>query len=234
MSNFVSAIIVAAGNSTRMGTESSKQFIPLLGNIAIAYTLNAFQKSELINEIVVVSREEDMSAIRDLAAFSGIEKLTQVVKGGSSRAESVKNGIGAVSSQSKYVAIHDGARPLISVEEINAVVKTAFDTDAATLGTAVTDTIKVVDEENQVVSTPVRSMLRAVQTPQVFNKEMYEFALEKAGDDLAGFTDDCSLIESIGVSITVVEGSAENIKLTTPGDVAVAEKILENRNQEES
>ncbi|MEE0957629.1 MAG: 2-C-methyl-D-erythritol 4-phosphate cytidylyltransferase [Ruminococcus sp.] len=234
MSNYVSAIIVAAGNSTRMGTEQSKQFIPLLGKPAIAYTLRAFQNSALINEIIVVCRDEDLVTLRDIAAQNGIEKLAQIVKGGDSRAESVKNGVKAVSAQAKYLAIHDGARPLISVEEINSVVEAAFENDAATLGTDVTDTIKVVDDDNQVVSTPDRSTLRAVQTPQVFDKEMYEFALDKAGDSLDGFTDDCSLIESIGVSIEVVKGSAENIKLTTPFDVMIAESILKNRKQEQS
>ena len=233
MSNLVSAIIVAAGSSTRMGTGDSKQFIPLFGKPAIEYTLRAFQDSEAVSEIIVVCREQDSLRIRELADKIGITKLSQLVKGGESRAQSVQNGISAVSAEAKYLAIHDGARPLISSEEINRVLGRAFETGAATLGTPVTDTIKVVNDDNLIVSTPVRSTLRAVQTPQVFDREMYEFALDKAGDELDSFTDDCSLIENLGVEIEVVEGSAENIKLTTPIDIIIAEAILNRRKQEQ-
>ena len=231
MSKFVSAVIVAAGSSTRMGTADSKQFIPLLGKPVIEYTLNAFQQSGLVSEIIVVCREQDYERIKSLAEESSITKLTSLVAGGDSRAESVKNGIKAVSTNAEYLAIHDGARPLISTKEINSVIEKAFETDAATLGTTVTDTIKVVDSENVIVSTPSRSTLRAVQTPQVFDREMYEFALDKAGDDLDSFTDDCSLIENLGVEIQIVQGSTENIKLTTPMDIIIAESILSRRSK---
>lgn len=234
MSTFVSAVIVAAGSSTRMGSDVSKQLIPLLGLPTIAYTLRAFESSKVISEIVVVCREEDFAAIRKIAEQNAVSKLSTLVAGGASRAESVKNGVAAVNSQAKYLAIHDGARPLISVEEINAVVEAAFDTEAATLGTFVTDTIKVVDDDRRIVSTPPRSSLRAVQTPQVFDREMYEFALEKAGNKLDSFTDDCALIENLGMQIEVVDGSAENIKLTTPTDVLIAESILRKREQAQS
>ena len=225
MSTFVSAVIVAAGSSTRMGSDVSKQLIPLLGQPAIAYTLRAFESSKVISEIVVVCREEDFAAIRNIAEQNAVSKLSTLVAGGASRAESVKNGVAAVNSQAKYLAIHDGARPLISVEEINAVVEAAFDTEAATLGTFVTDTIKVVDDDRRIVSTPPRSSLRAVQTPQVFDREMYK---------LDSFTDDCALIENLGMQIEVVDGSAENIKLTTPTDVLIAESILRKREQAQS
>ncbi|HCA04526.1 MAG TPA: 2-C-methyl-D-erythritol 4-phosphate cytidylyltransferase [Ruminococcaceae bacterium] len=231
MSKFVSAVIVAAGSSTRMGTADSKQFIPLLGKPVIEYTLNAFQQSGLVSEIIVVCREQDYERIKSLAEESSITKLTSLVAGGDSRAESVKNGIKAVSTNAEYLAIHDGARPLISTKEINSVIEKAFETDAATLGTTVTDTIKVVDSENVIVSTPSRSTLRAVQTPQVFDREIYEFALDKAGDDLDSFTDDCSLIENLGVEIQIVQGSTENIKLTTPMDIIIAESILSRRSK---
>ena len=134
MSNLVSAIIVAAGSSTRMGTGDSKQFIPLFGKPAIEYTLRAFQDSKTVSEIIVVCREQDSLRIRELADKIGITKLSQLVKGGESRAQSVQNGISAVSAEAKYLAIHDGARPLISSEEINRVLERAFETGAATLG----------------------------------------------------------------------------------------------------
>lgn len=229
MSIFVSAIIVAAGGSVRMGIADSKQFIPLLGRPAIEYTLRAFQKCHLIKEIVVVCREQDKERIRLIADENSFTKVNSLVEGGASRAESVRNGIKTASGEAKYFAIHDGARPLITVEEIERVVESAFETGAATLGVPVKDTIKIVDGYNKIESTPLRSQLRAVHTPQVFERELYQFALENAGDNMINFTDDCSLIEHMGGEVEVVKGSEENIKLTTPIDVVIAESILRER-----
>lgn len=129
----------------------------------------AFQKCHLIKEIVIVCREQDNDRINKIIELNGFSKVSKLVKGGDSRADSVRNGIGACSENAKYYAIHDGARPLITVEEIERVVEAAFDTGAATLGTSVKDTIKVVDGFNNIESTPIRSQLRAVQTPQVLS-----------------------------------------------------------------
>lgn len=232
MSAFVSAVIVAAGGSVRMGIADSKQFIPLLSRPAIEYTLKAFQNCYLIKEIVVVCREQDTERINKIVELNGFDKVSHLVRGGESRADSVRNGIGACSESAKYYAIHDGARPLITVDEIERVVEAAFDTGAATLGTSVKDTIKIVDGFNNIESTPIRSQLRAVQTPQVFERDLYRFALENAGDNLINFTDDCSLIENMGGEVVVVKGSEENIKLTTPIDIVIAESILKSRNQD--
>lgn len=229
MSAYVSAVIVAAGGSVRMGIADSKQFIPLLNKPAIEYTLKAFQKCYLIKEIVVVCREQDVERINALVNENGFTKVSNVVLGGSSRSQSVRNGIKAASEKAKYFAIHDGARPLITVDEIERVVEAAFETGAATLGTSVTDTIKIVDGFNKIESTPLRSQLRAVQTPQVFERDLYMFALENAGENSLEFTDDCALIENMGGEVLVVKGSEENIKLTTPVDVILAESILKNR-----
>ncbi len=207
MSAFVSAIIVAAGGSTRMGTADSKQFVPLLGQPAILYTLRAFQACALISEVVVVCRAQDMARIEALARENGISKLTAVTEGGDCRAASVQNGILAVSAQAQYFAIHDGARPLITPEEITAVTEAAFETGAATLGTAVTDTIKIADENNVILQTLTDA------------------------EDLSIVTDDCSLIENMGGEVQIVEGSRENIKLTTPVDVVLAESILSRRGE---
>lgn len=232
MSAYVSAIIVAAGGSVRMGIADSKQFIQLLSHPAIEYTLKAFQKSSYIKEIVVVCREQDKGRIQKIVDENGFSKVTELVEGGACRAESVRNGIKRVNPKCKYFAIHDGARPLITTEEIQRVVEAAFETGAATLGTSVTDTIKIVDGFNKIESTPLRSQLRAVQTPQVFGRELYEFALENAGDNVVNFTDDCSLIENMGGEVEVVKGSKENIKLTTPFDVIIAESILKSRGKD--
>ena len=229
MNHFVSAIIVAAGGSVRMGIADSKQFISLLGKPAIAYTLRAFQQCQYIREIIIVCREQDGERVRSIVADNGFTKVAAIVSGGAGRAESVRNGIAAANEQAAYFAVHDGARPLITVEEIERVTEAAFETGAATLGTAVSDTIKIVNDDNIIESTPSRAQLRAVQTPQVFEKELYTFALENAGDELVGFTDDCSLIENMGGEVAVVNGSKENIKLTTPVDVVIAESILANR-----
>ena len=231
MSAFVSAVIVAAGGSVRMGSGDSKQFLPLLGNPAIFYTLGAFQRCDMIDEIVVVCRAQDISRIEALCRGSGFDKVSAVVEGGSCRGESVRNGVSAVSEKAAYFAIHDGARPLITEEDISAVVNAALETGAATLGTAVTDTIKIADANNVITGTPDRSTLRAVQTPQVFERELYSFALSEAEDALDSVTDDCSLIEKMGGEVTIVEGSRENIKLTTPIDLVIAESILSKREE---
>lgn len=229
MSAYVSAVIVAAGGSVRMGIADSKQFIPLLDKPAIEYTLKAFQKCYLIKEIIIVCREQDVDRINKLVNQNGFTKVSKVVLGGSSRSASVRNGIKSANEKAKYFAIHDGARPLITVDEIERVVEAAFETGAATLGTSVTDTIKIVDGFNKIESTPLRSQLRAVQTPQVFERDLYMFALENAGENSLEFTDDCALIENMGGEVLVVKGSEENIKLTTPVDVILAESILKNR-----
>lgn len=228
MENFVTAIIVAAGNSTRMGLNMSKQFIPLLGEPAIKYTLESFEKSYIINSVVVVCRPQDKIAL-NAVINNKFQKVNAIVYGGSSRDESVCNGIKASDERTTHFAIHDGARPLVEQEDIVKVVKAAFETKAATLGTYVTDTIKVVDDENKILSTPLRSKLRAVQTPQVFEKNLYLNALEKARENKVNFTDDCQLIESIGEKVSVVIGSTSNIKLTTQDDILMAESILKGK-----
>ena len=150
MSAYVSAIIVAAGGSVRMGIADSKQFIPLLSRPAIEYTLKAFQNCYLVKEIIVVCREQDKQRIQSIVNENGFSKVSNLVLGGASRAESVRNGVEAANKNAKYYAIHDGARPLITVEEIQRVVDAAFETGAATLGTSVTDTIKIVDGFNKI------------------------------------------------------------------------------------
>lgn len=228
MSAFVSAVIVAAGGSVRMGTGESKQFLPLLGKPAIEYTLRAFESCDLINEVVVVCRAQDIERIRALVRDCGFSKAATVLAGGATRAQSVLRGAAAVSPSAQYLAIHDGARPLIAVDDITRVVEAAFETGAATLGTSVTDTIKTVDEGNVITDTPPRDRLRAVQTPQVFERELYLFAAEQAGEKLDGFTDDCALIENMGGEVTVVDGKKSNIKLTTPIDLIIAERLLQS------
>ena len=231
---FVTAIIVAAGNSTRMGGKISKQFIEIMRKTVIEHTLFAFEDCDLIDEIVVVSREQDMEKIKSVAKKNRFNKVKNVVVGGKTRGESVASGIKAADEKTSFFAIHDGARPLILKEDIENVVKKAFEVKSAALGVAVKDTIKVADENNLVVSTPDRSSLRAIQTPQVFEKTLYLSALEKAEREKKDFTDDCQLIENAGGRVYVVSGSESNIKITTPYDLIAAEGILKCRQKGES
>ncbi len=227
MGYFTSAIIAASGNSTRMGMTISKQLIKLNGKPTLWHTLSAFENCDVIDEIVVVCRECDMDSIKLIA--QEFKKVTAVVTGGDTRAESVKNGVNATSENAQYFAIHDGARPLINPNDIKRVVERAYITNAATLGTPVTDTIKVVNSCDIITDTPVRDTLRAVQTPQVFERELYLRAIDNAVERNLSVTDDCSMVEALGESVEIVLGSSENIKLTTQTDIIFAEAILSSR-----
>lgn len=224
---YVTAVVVAAGNSTRMGSAVSKQFIPLLGKPVIGYTLRAFEDADCISEVVVVCRESDMPQIKEIAKAENCTKVKAFAVGGDTRSESVCAGISLASEETTHFAIHDGARPLVLCDDISKVVAEATECDAAALAVPVTDTIKVVDESGFIVSTPMRSTLRAAQTPQVFSKSLYMKALEfTKGED---FTDDCALVETVGAKVKIVVGAYTNIKVTTPQDIPLAEGILKER-----
>lgn len=225
----VSAVLVCAGNSTRMGLQKSKQFIDLFEKPAVYYTLTAFQQSDIIKEVVIVCRECDKAEFENISAKYNFTKITAIVNGGETRSESVKNGICATDENATHVAIHDGARCLITTEEIDKVVLMGITTGAATLGVPVKDTIKVINDDNTIKNTPERSTLRAVQTPQVFDKSTYLKFLDMAQSDAVDFTDDCKLFEYCGHTVTMVDGLYTNIKLTTQDDILLAKGILESR-----
>lgn len=226
-----SAIIVAAGSSTRMGKLISKQLIKLNGTEVIVHTLKAFQQSNAIDEIVVVCREQDIDTIKSLAEQNSITKTTGFTAGGATRQESVKNGVALVNPSAEYIAIHDGARPLISSQDIDNVVKNATVYKSSALGVFVKDTIKVVDENNFITATPDRSSLIAIYTPQVFKLDLYKQAMQKAEKENKDYTDDCQLVEALGEKVYVTSGSATNIKLTTPEDIIIAESFLKSRGE---
>lgn len=223
------AIVVAAGSSTRMALGFSKQFVPLCGVPAIVRTLSAFDAAELIQCTVVVCRGEDMARIKDEIQKYKIRKVTAVVQGGITRQQSVAAGIAAAPENAAYFAIHDGARALITTEEINASVEDAFQCGASALAVPVKDTIKIAGKNNYVVSTPERSTLWAVQTPQVFERRLYRKAMEQASLDGGDYTDDCQLVEHIGVKVHLCMGTYSNSKLTTVEDVEIAEAVLKSR-----
>lgn len=228
---FVTAVVVAAGNSTRMSCYVSKQLIPLLGAPAISYTLKAFENAHTIDEVVIVCRKVDMSELKAIVSEYGFSKVKAFTVGGSERSDSVKNGVEAASDCATHFAIHDGARALITAHDIDKVVSEAFVCGAATLGAPVTDTIKVVDKNGNIISTPDRASLMAVQTPQVFERNIYLKALENAKGK--GFTDDCGMVEEIGVYPKIIMGDHHNLKLTTQADIPMAETILKKRQESE-
>lgn len=224
---FVSAVIVSAGNSSRMGG-INKQFLEIGNMSVIARSIKAFQDCSLIDEIVVVTRATDIQAIKETVENYGFSKVSAVVEGGETRQLSVYNGVCACSESSDFVAIHDGARPLVTEKVIKDTLSVAIDCGAATTGVKVKDTLKVVNELNAIVSTPDRSVMRAVQTPQIFSKRLYLKAVENVPNSKE-FTDDCMLIEANGGTVKFVDGDYGNIKITTPEDITLAESYLARR-----
>lgn len=225
-SAFVSAIIVAAGQSRRMGGETSKQFLLIDGVPVIVRTLKAFELADSICEVVIAARQEDLPQMYALIQDYEITKVKQIVTGGETRQESVFRAIGQADAQADFFAIHDGARPLIRPQEIDLVVGAAVEHGAAALGIPVKDTVKRIDEDGKILETPERSTLWAVQTPQVFSRALYLRAADQAGEEAAHLTDDCQLVERLGEPVFLVRGAYSNLKITTPEDVFSAEGIL--------
>lgn len=220
---YTGAVIVAAGSAARMGG-IDKVMAPLQGEPMIVKTVRAFQECDAIREIVVVTREDLL--VRVMGLCHGFDKLTMVVVGGESRQESVENGLRALSDKVELVAVHDGARPLISWQVIDRTVRAANTYYAAAPAIPVKDTIKVVIG-GVVKQTPVRRQLQAVQTPQVFDIDLLKGALKQAKEDGVELTDDCSAVERLGMSVKIVEGDERNLKITTPLDLKIAELFLE-------
>ena len=217
------AVIVAAGSASRMGG-IDKVMAPLKGEPMILHTVRAFQECDAIAEIVVVTRPDLILPITKLT--NEFDKVTAVVSGGASRQESVAMGMNALSDKCELAAIQDGARPLVTWQLIDRVVRAAHAYHAAIPVIPVKDTIKVCNSA-LVVSTPDRSTLRAVQTPQVFDFDLLRGALKKAAEDGAEVTDDCSAVERLGMSVKTVDGDERNLKVTTPFDLKIAELLME-------
>lgn len=228
---FTAAVIVAAGSSQRMGGED-KQLIELCGVPVLARSMTAFQKCPVIAEIVVVTKASSIETVRRMAAEYGIDKLTAVVEGGASRAESVRNGVAAVSAGVEFVAIHDGARPLVTPEDIARCAADAFRCGGAVLAVPVTDTVKYGRKNGFVEYTPAREKLFAAQTPQIFDLEIYRAAMERAFRELSDWTDDSRVFENDGRRVFLTPGSRRNIKITSPEDVLVAEAFLKGGAEE--
>ena len=227
-----SAIIVASGNSTRMGEGVSKQMIMLDNIPVVARTIMAFDACECIDEIVVVAKQEEFYLYKEFQKLYGFKKFVRLVSGGATRQESVRNGFTAINKNSKFVAIHDGARCLITPSQIEDVCATAYKVGGATAATRAIDSIKISTGTNKLISSSAnRNHIWLAQTPQVFRVETYELALKKADSEKLEVTDDNSLVENLGVDIKLVECGRNNIKITTREDIPIALAILKSREE---
>ena len=218
----VSAVIVAAGSSSRMGG-GDKLAMPLGDSTVIAHTLRAFQNCAEVTEIVLVLRKGAEKPA--LAGASGCDKLARIVHGGDTRTESAYAGVMACSPKAEIILIHDGARPLVTGQVIHNAVEGARKFGAAVPVVPVTDTIKV-GKDGFADATPDRSTLFAAQTPQAFRAELIKAALQDAVDKGLSLTDDCAAVEKLGMRVRLVEGDARNRKITLPSDLALAEALL--------
>jgi 2-C-methyl-D-erythritol 4-phosphate cytidylyltransferase len=218
------AIIVAAGSGERFKSEIPKQFLEINGKPVIVHTIERFQAAPSVDSIVLVLANDRIVEFGSLQKDPS--KLSKIVAGGTNRAESVLNGLKAVAEDCEVVAVHDGARPLVSVEEIERTIAKAKETGAACLVAPVTDTIKSISGD-AIAATLDRAKLRRALTPQAFRKDILRRAFELA--DLNGsVTDECYLVEKLGHPISLVEGSSRNIKITNPEDLILAEALIRN------
>ena len=218
------AVLLAAGNSTRMGGSRSKVLEELGGRPALCRSLEVLDRCPLIGEICLVCRERDRADMLPLT--SGLATPVRVVPGGAQRQDSVEQGVEALTGPWEYVAIHDGARPLVTDEVLAAVCRDAMAHGAATAAVPSKDTCKLADGAGFVAATPARDRLWAVQTPQAFSLALYREALGKARAAGQSYTDDCQLIEAAGGSVKLTMGDYRNIKLTTPEDLLAARAYL--------
>lgn len=222
-------IIPAAGQGKRMGAGFNKQFLILKGNPILVHTISLFQESGQVSEIVIVGAQEDIPVIGELAHRHNFDKVTAICKGGVQRQDSVRAGVQALSPAIQRVVVHDGARPLLTLNDFHCFLEAAKDFSAAIMAIPVKDTIKQVLDTGEVSSTLPRKHLRAVQTPQIFERDLLQKAHYRAASEGYYGTDDASLLEWMGYPVHVIEGSQENIKVTTPEDLWLAERILAQR-----
>jgi 2-C-methyl-D-erythritol 4-phosphate cytidylyltransferase len=228
------AIVPAAGLGRRMGGQK-KTYLALAGLPVLTHTLRALEACAAITAIIVVTTPGDEEfCLREVIEPAGIRKVTAVLPGGKTRQDSVAIGLAsvpAIAETASVVIVHDGARPLVTIDIIERTIAAAETKGAAIAAVRVKDSIKEVSE-GVVTKTLARDTLYAVQTPQAFDRELLRRAHKRASEDGFIGTDEASLVERLGVEITVVEGSYENIKITTPEDLLVAESILKKRNEE--
>jgi 2-C-methyl-D-erythritol 4-phosphate cytidylyltransferase len=219
------AIIVAAGKGTRMNADVNKQFMDLCGIPVLARSLIVFSACRDIDRVILVANEADIPLCGEIIERFKIQKVTDIVAGGDTRPESVYNGIRAAGKGCGYVAVHDGARPLVTVNQIEECLNAAKRFDAACLAVQVVDTIKTSEDALFFDGNLNREILWRIQTPQIFRSDLLAKAYEHARKDGITATDDTTLVERIGVKVRIVVGSVTNIKITTMDDLRVAQAI---------
>ena len=226
MKPICTAFIVAAGKGKRMGTEISKQFLPLGGKEILAHAVQKFEKAKNIRDIILVTGADSLQDVQEMAQEYGWEKIVSIVAGGKERQDSVWNGLQQVAADTEIILIHDGVRPFVTEDILNISIETALEMGGCVAGVPAKDTIKVCDGENIAIATPDRNVLWQIQTPQPFRKERIVKAYEQAKEDGFVGTDDASFAEHCGYPVKVIMGSYRNIKITTKEDLIIGEAFL--------
>jgi len=227
-SHRVTAVIPAAGSGMRMGLEEAKQYLEIDGKPLLVHTLRTFQECHAVDSIIIVVPEKDVDyCLHQMVQRYQLSKVYKVISGGERRQDSVRNGIEAVADSCRWVLIHDGVRPFVSIELIEKVIKAARRYRAVITGLPVTETIKRVGSKANVLKTIERNDLWLIQTPQIFNREDIHLAHQEAlKRGWTEATDDAFLAEKMGISVKIIEGEERNIKITTPHDLQVARFLL--------
>ncbi len=230
---YVSAIILAAGSGTRMGSDKTKQWIELDGLPVFAHTLKQFEACPKIKEIILCVKADERELFANAGAIYGIKKLKAIIVGGATRAQSALNGFKRVSDKCTHVAIHDAARCLITPEMISNVIKGAVKYGSAAAACPATDTVKLTNDDAFVLSTPDRKNVWQAQTPQIFETEIYRASTYLALNKGLTVTDDCSMVEHAGFKVKLIDCGKENLKITEPVDLYYAEAVLKMRKENE-
>ena len=223
----LTAIIVAAGDSRRMGFD--KLFAMIAGRPVIAHTMDAFERAGCVDEIIVVTREDRRAEIKTIVRNENFKKVRPIIPGGKHRQDSVRAGLDQLAPDSRYVAIHDAARPLITAEQIESVFEQCRIHAAASLAEPISDTLKYADAEFFVTAPVDRHQLYAMQTPQIFERQLIEDAYRAVYAENASVTDEVSAIERLGHMIILIPNKDLNFKITYPRDLALAEFVLKQR-----
>ncbi len=231
----VIAIIPAGGSGQRMQSPNPKQYLFMNGKPVLVHTLLRLQKSSLIDEILLVVPEGDLSFVREsIAKPYRLTKIQDIVAGGKERQDSVRNGLAEIGDQCDVVVVHDGVRPFVTEEMLSRVIGAALQFGAAVVGVPVTDTVKEVSGDGYISRTLNRETLWLAQTPQAFQRRILQKAYGKAAADDFHGTDDASLVEHLGFPVKMIRGDYRNIKITTPDDLVLAEAFLKEDEGERS
>ncbi len=228
---YVTAVILAAGSSSRMCADKTKQWLEIDGIPTVARSVIAFDSCKLVDEIIICAKEDELPLYKNFKTDFAISKPLLVISGGNNRQSSALEGFKRINDKTDFVAIHDAARCLITPEMIENTVRAAFAAGCACACCKSADTVKISNENGFIVNTPERKNIRLAQTPQVFSTEIYRVSAYKALSDGLVVTDDASMAEHAGFAVKLVDCGRENIKITEPADIAIAEAILLKRDK---